>query len=243
MKGVTQKAKQAFGAGGGGGSDTKITNIVEDIDVGVPIRVVYNQWTQFADFPGFMKKVESAEQKSEEKVNWKAQIVWSHRTWESTIKDQIPDERIVWESKGTKGHVDGTVTFHELAPNLTRIMLVLEHHPQGFFERTGNIWRAQGRRVRLELKHFRRHVMTQTILEPDEVEGWRGEIRDSEVVRSHEEVLADEQAQSADEDGELADEEDYGDEDSGEEDYGDEGYGDEEAEYAGEDYEREPQPS
>src|SRR5262249_6250496 len=81
--------------------------------------------------------------------------------------------------------VDGVVTFHELAPELTRILLVLEYHPKGLFERTGNLWRAQGRRARLELKHFARHAMTQSILRPDEGEGWRGEIRDSKVVKDH----------------------------------------------------------
>jgi hypothetical protein len=85
------------------------------------------------------------------------------------------------------------VTFSELAPNLTRILLVLEYHPQGFFEHTGNLWRAQGRRARLELKHFQRHVMAHTILQPDEIEGWRGEIRDGQVVKTHEEALDEEE--------------------------------------------------
>jgi hypothetical protein len=105
----------------------------------------------------------------------------------------VPDERIVWRSKGQKGHVDGAVTFHELGPNLTRILVVLEYYPQGFMERTGNIWRAAGRRARLELKHFRRHVMTRTILNPDEVEGWRGVIEDGEVVKTHDEVVEEEE--------------------------------------------------
>jgi hypothetical protein len=127
-----------------------VTNIVESIDVGVPIRLAYNQWTQFADFPSFMKKVESVETADEDqKLNWKAQVLWSHRTWEATIQEQSPDDKIVWRSKGAKGHVDGAVTFHELAPNLTRVLLALEYHPQGLFEHTGNIWRAQGRRARL----------------------------------------------------------------------------------------------
>jgi hypothetical protein len=139
-----------------------------------------------------LKKVENVDSPSDEKLNWKAQIWWSHRTWESNIIRQIPDERIVWRSKGQKGHVDGAVTFHELAPNLTRILLVLEYHPQGLFERTGNIWRAQGRRARLELKHFRRHVMTQVALHPDEIEGWRGVIEDGKVVKDHETALQEE---------------------------------------------------
>ncbi|MEU9044310.1 MULTISPECIES: SRPBCC family protein [unclassified Kitasatospora] len=183
------------GGGGGKGAKLKVTNIVEEIEVGVPVRVAYNQWTQFQDFPRFTKRLESVSQESDEKLKWKAGIFLSHRTWESTIIEQVPDELIVWRSQGEKGSTDGTVTFHELTPNLTKILLVLEYHPKGLFERTGNLWRAQGRRTRLELKHFRRHVMTRTILDPDGVEGWRGEIRDSEVVRSHEDALEEEEAE------------------------------------------------
>ncbi|WP_051055682.1 SRPBCC family protein, partial [Rhodococcus opacus] len=170
------------GVGSGKGKKLKLTNIVETIDVGVPVQLAYNQWTQFADFPSFMKKVERVEQESDEKLEWKAQIFLSHRTWEATILEQVPDERIVWRSKGAKGFIDGAVTFHEVTPDLTRIVLILEYHPKGLFEKTGNLWRAQGRRARLELKHFARHVMTQTILHPDDLEGWRGEIRDGQVV-------------------------------------------------------------
>ncbi|HEU5419223.1 MAG TPA: SRPBCC family protein [Streptosporangiaceae bacterium] len=172
------------GGGGGGGKGLKVTNIVEDIDIGVPRKLVYDVWTQFQDFPSFMKKVETVSQEEDEKLTWKAQVLWSHRQWQSTITEQIPDQRIVWQSQGEKGHVDGAVTFHELAPELTRVLVALEYHPGGVIESTGNLWRAQGRRVRLELKHFRRHVMTQVILHPDEIEGWRGEIRDGEVVRA-----------------------------------------------------------
>ncbi|CND58913.1 putative integral membrane protein [Mycobacterium tuberculosis] len=179
--------------GKGGGKKVKVTNIVEHIDIGAPRRLVYDQWTQFQDYPSFMKKVISVDQADETKLNWKAKIFWSARTWESTIIEQVPDEHIVWRSKGPKGHVDGTVSFHELSPNLTRVLVVLEYHPQGFMERTGNLWRAQGRRARLELKHFRRYVMTQSLTRADEIEGWRGEIRDSEVVRTHEEAVEDEE--------------------------------------------------
>jgi uncharacterized membrane protein len=185
MTGVKEKVKGMFGKGGGkggGGKKLKVTNVVESIDVGVPISLAYNQWTQFTDFPSFMKKVENVEQPEPEKLTWKAQILWSHRTWESTIMEQVPDDKIVWRSKGEKGYVDGAVTFHELAPNLTRILLVLEYHPQGFFEHTGNLWRAQGRRTRLELKHFRRQLMSEALLHPDEIEGWRGEIHEGEVA-------------------------------------------------------------
>jgi uncharacterized membrane protein len=215
------------GAGGGGGGGAagargkfKFMNIYEVQDVGVPLRVAYDQWTQFADFPSFMKKVETVNQESDEKVSWKAQVFWSHRTWNTTIVEQVPDSHILWTSEGSKGHADGYVSFSELAPNLTRIVLILEYYPQGFFEKTGNLWRAVGRRARLEFKHFCRHVMMDTLVNREELEGWRGEIRDSEVVKTHEEALEEEQRaaeEDRDEDeldeDELADEESYEDSD------------------------------
>jgi uncharacterized membrane protein len=176
-------SKLGGGGGKGGGKGLKVTNIVEQIDIGAPLDLTYNVWTQFQDFPTFMKKVETVSQEEEAKLNWKAQVFLSHRSWRSTITEQVPDNRIVWKSEGDKGHVDGTVTFHALGdPEFTRVLVLLEYHPGGVVENIGNLWRAQGRRVRLELKHFRRHVMTQVITNPDEVEGWRGEIRDGEVV-------------------------------------------------------------
>jgi hypothetical protein len=106
----------------------------------------------------------------------------------------VPDDRIVWVSTGEKGYLNGSVTFHETAPRLTKICIVVEYHPQGFFEKTGNIWRAVGRRVRVEMKRYVHRVMTHTILNPDDVEGWRGEIRDEEIVRTHEETVEQERA-------------------------------------------------
>ncbi|HEX5115302.1 MAG TPA: SRPBCC family protein [Pseudonocardiaceae bacterium] len=215
VAGLKDKVTGMFGGSKGKGS-LKVTNIIEEIDVGVPISVAYNQWTEFSEFPTFMKKVENVDQEEDVTLHWKAQVFWSHREWESTIEEQLPDDRIVWRSKGAKGHVDGAVTFHELAPRLTRILVVLEYHPQGLFERTGNVWRAQGRRVRLELKHFRRHVMTRTILDEEAVEGWRGEIHDGEVVRTHDEVIEDEQGEYGPEDEDWTEDEDL-EEEAGEE--------------------------
>ena len=174
-----------------------------------------------------------AEAEEDNKIEFKAQIFLSHRTWESTILEQVPDERIVWRSKGEKGHVDGAVTFHEIGPNLTRILVVLEYYPQGLFEKTGNLWRAQGRRARAELKHFRRHVMTRTILEPDDVEGWRGMIEDGEVVKSHEEgVEEEEQEQDDGDEGDEGEEpeDEYDEEEPEDEDEPEDEYDEEESE-------------
>ena len=205
---VKDKVKSALpggggGGGGGSGGGSKVTNIVEEIDVGVPLSVAYNQWTMFSEFPDFMKKVEKVDEESETEHAWRAQILWSHRDWKSTIIDQVPNERIVWKSEGSKGYVDGAITFHELTPNLTKILVVLQYYPQGFFEKTGNLWRAQGRRARLELKHFRRHVMTETLLHPEEAEGRHQVIHDGEVSEEEAEdqqEQPDEQEQQAQQD-------------------------------------------
>jgi len=170
----------------GGGSDSssaiKATVIEESIDIGVPVGVAYNQWTQFQEFGRFSKGVQSVNQEDEVHTNWKAKVAFSNRSWDATITEQIPDQRIAWTSDGSKGSVDGVVTFHELAPNLTRVLLELEYHPKGVLEKTGNLWRAQGRRARLDLKNFRHFVM----VEGEETGSWRGEIRDSEVVHGPE---------------------------------------------------------
>src|SRR5690606_32789937 len=218
-KDMAEKAGQAVGGGGssGGATTARVTNILEKIDVGVPIRLAYDQWTQFEDFPNFMRKVEKVEQESDEKVNWTARIFFSHRTWKATILEQIPDDRVVWVSEGNLGYVNGAVTFHALAPNMTRIIAVLEYHPQGFLEKTANLWRPQGRRARADIRHFVRHVLTQTVLEPDQVEGWRGEIRNGEVVKTHEEAIREEQEAAEEDTGEEYDEGEYEDEDYAEE--------------------------
>ncbi|MGW5448195.1 SRPBCC family protein [Streptomyces asiaticus] len=240
---VVDKAKSVIpGLGGGGDGDSgkggkklKVTNIVEQIDVGAPLSLTYNLWTEWENFPSYMKKVEDVRNEDGDEdgggteSEWKAQVFWSHRKWRAEVVEQVPDKHIIWTSRADKGHVDGTITFHELAPELTRILFVLEYYPQGFMERTGNLWRAQGRRVRLEMKHFRRHLMREVLLEPDEVVGWRGVVRDGEIVEDDERgrEREEEPEEGEEPEGEYEDEEpeEYEDEeprDEYEEEYEDE---------------------
>lgn len=203
-EGAKDKIKGVFGGGSSGGSgDFKFSNIIETADVGVPLSVAYNAFTMFENWPDFMKKVENVERTDDVKISVKGQAVWSHRTWEATIIEQVPDSHIVWESTGDKGYISGAVSFHEVAPRLTRIIASGEYHKQGFVEGVGALWFTVPRRFRLELKFFVHHVMNEIMIDQDSVEGWRGEIRDSELVMSHEDALEEEQAQAeADEAGE-----------------------------------------
>jgi hypothetical protein len=210
IKGAFEGVKNKFTGGGGGGKKAgpKYTNIVEWIDVGVPVKVAYNQWTQFEQWSEFMKKMENVQRNEDQgKVAFKAQVFLLHRSWESTLVEMVPDDHIVWQSTGQKGYINGGVTFHEIGPRLTRMCVVLEYHPQGFFEKTLNIWRSVGRASRRELKRYVHQVMTQTILDPDAVEGWRAEVRDKEIVRTHDEVVEEEQRQAEEEEQRRAEEE------------------------------------
>ncbi|MEX2971634.1 SRPBCC family protein [Streptomyces sp. C184] len=215
---VVGKAKEVLGGGKKRKSgDQKVTNIIEVLDIGVPLRTAYDHWTQYEKFSSFTKGVRNVSVEDETTTDWKAKVGPSTRGWKATVLEQVPDERIIWTSEGSRGTTHGAVSFHELAPNLTRIVLVVEYYASGFFEKTANIWRAQGRRLRLDFKHFQRYVT----LTEEEPEGWRGEIRDGEVVRTHEEAVEAEEAEEAEEsedyeDGEGAEEEydeDYEDED------------------------------
>ncbi|MFC4493365.1 SRPBCC family protein [Streptomyces ovatisporus] len=219
------KVQELFGGGGEAG-DKKVTNIVEVLDVGLPLRRVYDHWTEFEEFSGFMKGVVEASRGDDDVTSdWTGKVGPSKRSWQATVLEQVPDNRIVWKSSG-EATTHGSISFHELAPNLTRIVVVVEYSPGGFLEKTANIWRAQGRRLRLDLKHFLRYVS----LGAQEVpEGWRGEIREGEVVRSHEDVLAEDEEDEGngeDENGENGEDEEQDEEQEEEEEEEDGDYED-----------------
>ncbi|GAA2708269.1 SRPBCC family protein [Micromonospora olivasterospora] len=196
---LKEKVKSVFRRGKkGGGGKIKVTNIEENIDIGLPVDQVYNHWTEFEEFNKFMKGVEGVERTGDTEANWRVRVFKSRRTWKATIQEMVPDRRIVWTSEGAKGSTRGVVTFHPLADDLTRVLLVMEYYPAGLFEKVGNIWRAGGRRARLDLKHFRRHTM---MAQGEPPEGWRGEIRNAQLVRRSDEEPQDEDAQGQERQG------------------------------------------
>ncbi|GGS40234.1 SRPBCC family protein [Streptomyces violaceus] len=237
---VTGAFKGLVGKGKGKGrSGNKPTVIIEHIDVGVPLRTAYDQWTQYQDFSTFAKGVKAASKADDTTSDWQMKVWWSNRSWKAKTTEQVPDDRIAWTSEGAKGTTKGVVSFHELTDNLTRVLLVIEYYPSGFFEKTGNIWRAQGRRARLDLKNFVRFITIKSEAE----DGWRGEIRDGEVVRSHEDALAEEEREDEEPEGEYEEEEEEEEpegeyEDDAEAEYDEEAEGEEEPE---EEAEEEPE--
>ncbi|KOG17145.1 SRPBCC family protein [Streptomyces viridochromogenes] len=236
---VVDKAKDAAGHLPGQSRDKDPGNdpdsmgkgltIIEDIDVGVPVREAYDQWTQFQEFDRFAKGVVGIEQQDDTTAKWHVKVAKSNRRFRSTITEQVPDERIAWTSTGDKATTQGVITFHPLTENLTKVLLVLRYFPKGPVERVGSWMRAQGRRARLDLKLFRTFVM----MRGEATGGWRGEIREGEVVREPEEVEEAEAKQ--DEEGraeqeEPEDEYDEEDEESEEDGEPEDRYEDEETE-------------
>jgi uncharacterized membrane protein len=161
---------------GGGKNVKELRHIIkESIDVGVPLKTAYNQWTQFEEMPAIMRGPQKVEQEADEEISWTAKIGPSRRDWTAKILEQNPDERIAWESAdGTENR--GTVTFHRLDRNLTRIQVEMEYIPRGFVEKVGNLFLAARRRVRKDLRLFKHYLE----VAGTETGGWRGEISTDE---------------------------------------------------------------
>jgi uncharacterized membrane protein len=154
-----------------------MAKVERSIDVAAPVRTVYDQWTQFREFPRFMEGVEEVLQLDDTHLHWVAEIAGQRREWDAVIQEQTPDQRIAWAS--TEGALNaGVVTFHELEDHGTRVMLQLEYDPETFLEKAGDALGIVERRVNGDLERFRDFVET----EGTETGAWRGEVRDGRPV-------------------------------------------------------------
>jgi uncharacterized membrane protein len=190
-------------AGDGTGKGRRMP-VQQAVDVAAPIDIVYDQFTQFEDYPKFMHRLESVEQREDETVAFHAKMWGFKRSWEAEIVEQRPDERIVFKSNSGL-MLTGVVTFHDLAERLTRIELNIDVAPSGPVEKIARGTRFIKRAARADLKRFKAFVE----MREDETGAWRGEIQDGEVVSESDEDQYD------DYDDEYEDEDQY-DEDSNE---------------------------
>jgi uncharacterized protein (TIGR02271 family) len=142
------------------------------IEVNAPLTAVYNQWTQFEEFPHFMDGVEEVRQEGNNRLFWKAKIAGKVKEWDAEITDQDPDKRIAWES--IDGSLNsGTITFDELGENLTRVNATIGYEPEGLLEKTGDALGFPSARIEEDLKRFRDYVAERG----RETGGWRGQVR------------------------------------------------------------------
>lgn len=148
-----------------------MSTVTSDIDIAVPISRVYNQWTQFEDFPAFMSGVEQIHQRTDRDLHWKVKVGGIEREFDAEITEQVPDERIAWRST-TGPQQAGSVTFHRIDEGHTRVRLQLEWDPQGFTEKAGALLQMDDAQVRNSLQDFKRLIESNGF----ETGAWRGEI-------------------------------------------------------------------
>jgi len=148
-----------------------MSRIEQSIDVHVPVRTAYNQWTQFETFPRFMSGVESVTQLDDTHMHWVAQIGGVRREWDAEITEQSPDERVAWRATDGADNA-GVVTFHQLSDDTTRVMLQLEFDPEGFVEEAGDALGFVQRRTKGDLERYKSFVEARRT----ETGAWRGEV-------------------------------------------------------------------
>src|SRR4051795_728396 len=148
----------------------------ESITVAAPVRVAYDQWTQFEDFPKFMEGVERVEQLDDRRLRWTANIAGQTKEWMAEIVDQTPDTRVAWKSTDGAENA-GAVTFRPIGANETEITLRIDAEPDGIVESTGDALGFPKRRVRADLERFKEHIER----EGGNGKGWRGEIHGEQV--------------------------------------------------------------
>lgn len=152
-----------------------MSTIASEIDIDLPVRTVYNQWTQFEDFPAFMTGVEEVRQLDSANLKWKLNINGVEREFEAEITDQVPDERIAWKSiSGLE--ISGIVVFHRLDADQTRIRLQIDWEPQGFVEHLGSVLQMDEGRVAIDLRAFKKLIESNGF----ESGAWRGTIKQGE---------------------------------------------------------------
>jgi uncharacterized membrane protein len=148
-----------------------MTTIEQSIDVNVPVRTAYNQWTQFEEFPEFMQGVEFVNQLDDTHLRWKAEIGGTSHEWEAEITEQKPDDRIAWKTTSGKGHA-GVVTFHRLGEDQTRVTLQMDYEPEGMKESAGSALGFDDRRIKGDLERFKELIESRGT----ESGAWRGEV-------------------------------------------------------------------
>ena len=148
-----------------------MTRVVQSVDVKVPVTSVYNQWTQFEDFPRFMEGVKSVDQIDDTHLRWVAEVAGKDETWNAEITEQHADERIAWNATSGAENA-GVVTFHRIDDDTTRVTLQLDADPEGVVENVGTALGFLDRRVKGDLDRFKEFIEARGA----ESGAWRGEV-------------------------------------------------------------------
>ena len=148
-----------------------MSSIEQSVEVQVPVRTAYNQWTQFEDFPHFMEGVKQIRQIDDVSLHWTVEIGGQVREFDAKITEQNPDERIAWTTIDGP-HQAGVVTFHRLGDNQTKVMLQMKYEPEGLVEKAGDALGVVKGRIKGDLERFKSFIESRG----QETGAWRGEV-------------------------------------------------------------------
>ena len=155
-----------------------MAKIEQSIDVQVPVRVAYDQWTQFESFPQFMDGVESVRQLDDTHLHWVATVAGKRQEWDAEISQQVPDQRVAWHA--TSGDENaGAVDFHRISDDSTRVTLTMDVQPSGVVEKIGTALGITESSVKGDLERFKKFVESRG----RETGAWRGEIHGDQVTK------------------------------------------------------------
>jgi uncharacterized membrane protein len=160
-----------------GKEEAPMERIEKTIEVDRPVRTVYNQWTQFEEFPRFMDGVKEVRQIDDTHVRWHAEIFGKDKEWDAEITEQVPDQKIGWKSISGDAPNAGTVRFEPIGPERTLVRLVMAYEPQGATESVGDALGVLSSRVEKSVKQFKKYIESRSV----EDGAWRGEVHDSET--------------------------------------------------------------
>lgn len=160
--------------GRGSAASHRLQRIQKIIEVDQPVRTVYNQWTQFEDFPKFMAGVREVRQIDDTHLHWTAEIFGKHEEWDAEITEQEPDKRISWKSISGPRNA-GTVRFEPIGENRTRVRLVMSYSPDGTIEAIGSSLGAVNAQLQTSVEQFKSFIEARG----RETGEWRGEVSDS----------------------------------------------------------------
>ncbi|HYH92328.1 MAG TPA: SRPBCC family protein [Candidatus Saccharimonadales bacterium] len=153
-----------------------MSEILETIDLDVPVRTAYDQWTQFESFPQFMEGVESVRQLDDTTLEWTADIAGQRKVWKAEITEQTPDQRIAWTSTSGARNA-GVVTFHRIDDGRSRVALQLDVEPEGPVESAGDALGFVKRRATADLERFKKFIEDRGVA----TGAWRGEVVQDDV--------------------------------------------------------------
>ena len=148
-----------------------MSTVQKSIEVKVPVRTAYDQWTQFESFPEFMEGVKEVRQITDTRTHWVTDVAGAKREFDAEITEQVPDRRIAWRAVDGPDQ-GGVVMFEPVGSDTTRVLVEMDFSPEGVTETAGDKLGVVDRRVKGDLDRFKDFIEGRGV----ETGAWRGQV-------------------------------------------------------------------